>query len=66
MTRQEFYFIFIFIYLFQFCDVAQVAIIHNNILAKLGNIQNMKSRKKNPKHPYSCCRELCGDFWQFF
>ncbi len=41
---------------FQFCDVAQVVIIHN-YLAKCDNIQNMKL--KNLKHPF--CRQL----WQF-
>jgi hypothetical protein len=36
---------FFIFYFFQFCDVAQVAIIHMNILAKFGNIRNMKVKK---------------------
>ncbi len=32
---------------FQFCDVAQVATRDENILAKFGNIQNMKVQKSS-------------------
>jgi len=34
---------------FQVCDVAQVVIIHKNILPNLGNIPNMKV--ENLEHP---------------
>jgi hypothetical protein len=39
----------VFFFWFQFCDIAQVKIVHKNILAKFGNVQNIKVN--NLKHP---------------
>jgi hypothetical protein len=35
-----------FLFLFQICDVVQMVIIHKDVFAKFGDIQNMKVEKK--------------------